>query len=170
MMSKVNNILTMPIKNIALKVIEYLDIYKKNGWSHFDSSYSSYSSANRTSYYRNPIANTYCTIYFYEFSNINSTPKVFKYKEDFIKWCEENKIDIDENQKKWIINEPIYLFAYGICPQGSNKLILETSKNRMIDSFNKFKDTSNKTIDLLNFTHSKVGNKIPIEQRSDYWR
>lgn len=128
--TKNNNILRMPLKNVSSKVLDYFEKFKKWNFTHTDPSiYTSYQS--RASY-----ASEWCTIYFYEFSNyLSKSPKTFRYKKDFFDFCKESNINISEVQKQWIENEKIYLFAYAICPQGKNDLIIETTRERMQSKF-----------------------------------
>lgn len=93
---------------------------------------------NRSTFYSSSYGNSSaydrCNTFFYEWSNINSTPLIFNSVKEFISFLKNSNITytpVDETNLKYRYTN------YCICKRGKAELILEPSKDALKNSFEK---------------------------------
>ena len=94
----------------------------------------------------------YRTVFFYEWSNVNSLPKRFSKVSDFQKWADENKIFISDASVKEM---KTHLDNYCVCPKEKNTILLKHSISALKEAFNKLYSDEEKNKD-------KTEDKAPL--------
>lgn len=105
------------LKNLVNKMIE-------------QSKQSNYTSSSTSSYSRN------CSIYFYEWSNLEAEPRVFNDKEDFFKFLSDSNIP-EQNMR----NELRYSYnSYITCIEGTTTLVRGITRYDLRFEYNRKKE------------------------------
>ena len=118
------------IKNInkpSTSYSSYSGYGSYNNYSGYGNYSGSYSGSNNsyyknTSYYNGNVNKDFCTIFFYEWSDINSRNKVYNSKKAFLEFMKKCEIEFEENSKKIFDESQDAIFA--VCVPNKSLLIV----------------------------------------------